>query len=211
MSDARQPRILISDDLDPAALEVFRRFGLEPEVRTGLKEDELCQAVREVDALLIRSATKVTRRVLEAASELRVVGRAGIGVDNVDLEAATERGVVVMNTPRGNATTTAELAIALLLALARHIPRADRLVLGGKWKAKGLVGTEVFGKTLGVVGLGRIGRLVAERGRGLGMKVVAYDPYLASDAPGAAVAGVELLDLDALLARADFLTLHVPL
>jgi D-3-phosphoglycerate dehydrogenase len=116
-----------------------------------------------------------------------------------------------MNTPRGNATTTAELAIALLLALARHIPRADRIVRSGKWKAKGLVGTEVFGKTLGVIGLGRIGRLVAERGRGLGMKVVAYDPYLASDAPGAAVAGVEHCELDALLARADFLTLHVPL
>jgi D-3-phosphoglycerate dehydrogenase len=140
-----------------------------------------------------------------------VVGRAGIGVDNVDLEAATERGVVVMNTPRGNATTTAELAIALLLSLARHIPRADRAVRAGKWKMKGLVGTEVFGKTLGVVGLGRIGRLVAERGRGLGMRVVAYDPYLAAGEGQAPVGGAELVELDALLARADFVTVHVPL
>ena len=207
----RQPRILVSDELDPSALEVFRRAGLEPEVRTGMKEDELVQAVRDIDALVVRSATKVTRRVIEAAPMLRVVGRAGIGVDNVDLEAATERGVVVMNTPRGNATTTAELAIALLLALARHIPRADRLVRAGKWKAKGLVGTEVFGKTLGVVGLGRIGRLVAERGRGLGMKVIAHDPYLSGEGAGSPVAGVELFELDALLARSDFVTLHVPL
>ncbi|MSR61046.1 MAG: phosphoglycerate dehydrogenase [Planctomycetes bacterium] len=211
MSDPRPPRILISDELDPAAIEVFRRAGFEPEVKTGMKEDELCQAIRGVDALVVRSATKVTRRVLEAADALRVVGRAGIGVDNVDLEAATERGVVVMNTPRGNATTTAELAIALLLALARHIPRADRLVRSGKWKAKGLVGTEVFGKTLGVIGLGRIGKLVAERGRGIGMKVVAYDPYLAGEGMASPMAGVELLELDALLTRADFLSVHVPL
>src|SRR5262245_23620960 len=211
MSEPRQPRILISDELDPAALEVLRRAGFEPEVRTGLKEDELCQLIKGVDALLIRSATKVTRRVIEAASELRVIGRAGIGVDNVDLEAATERGIVVMNTPRGNATTTAELAIALLLSLARHIPRADRLVRGGKWKAKGLVGTEVFGKTLGVIGLGRIGRLVAERGRGLGMKVVAHDPYLSGEGVASPVSGVELVELDALLERADFVSVHVPL
>lgn len=210
MPDTPQPRILISDELDPAALEVFRRAGFEPEIRTGLKEDQLIQAIAGVDALVVRSATKVTRRVLEAATSLRVVGRAGIGVDNVDLEAATERGVVVMNTPRGNATTTAELAVALLMALARHIPRADRLVRSGKWKAKGLVGTEITGKTLGVLGLGRIGRIVAERGRGLGMKVIAYDPYLATDG-ASPVPGVELVDKDALFARADFLTVHVPL
>src|SRR5262249_16772763 len=157
--------------------EIFRRAGLEPEVRTGLKEEELCEVIRGADALVVRSATKVTRRVLETAGALRVIGRAGIGVDNVDLDAATDRATLVMHPPRGNATTPAELAIALLVALARHIPRADRAVRGGKWKAKGLVGTEVFGKTLGVIGLGRIGRLVAERGRGLGMRVVAHDPY----------------------------------
>jgi D-3-phosphoglycerate dehydrogenase / 2-oxoglutarate reductase len=211
MNAPRPPRILISDELDPAAHEVFRRAGFEPEIRTGLKEEELCQALAGVDALVVRSATKVTRRVLEAAGTLRVIGRAGIGVDNVDLEAATERGIVVMNTPRGNATTTAELAIALLLALARHIPRADRLVRSGKWKAKGLVGTEVFGKTLGVIGLGRIGRLVAERGRGLSMKVIAHDPYLSGEGIASPVPGVELVELEALLERSDFVSVHVPL
>jgi D-3-phosphoglycerate dehydrogenase len=208
---ARPPRILVSDELDPAALEVFRRSGFEPEVRTGMSEDELCAAIAGVDALVVRSATKVTRKVIAASTDLRVVGRAGIGVDNVDLDAATERGIVVMNTPRGNATTTAELAIALLLALARHIPRADRLVRSGKWKAKGLVGTEIHGKTLGVIGLGRIGKLVAERGRGLGMKVVAHDPYLLAEGMTSPMAGVELLELDALLERADFISVHVPL
>lgn len=211
MNPAPPPRILVSDELDPSALAVFRRAGFAPDVRTGLKEAELCTAIRGYDALVVRSATKATRKVIEAADVLRVIGRAGIGVDNVDLEAATERGIVVMNTPRGNATTTAELAIALLLALARHIPRADRLVRAGQWKAKGLVGTEVFGKTLGVLGLGRIGRLVAERGRGLGMKVVAHDPYLSAEGLASPVPGVELLELDALLERSDFVSVHVPL
>ncbi|MEW6074342.1 MAG: phosphoglycerate dehydrogenase [Planctomycetota bacterium] len=206
-----QPRILICDELDPAAMEVFRRRGLEPAVRAGLNEDALVAAVGDVEALVVRSATRITRRVIEAAPRLRVVGRAGIGVDNIDCEAATERGVVVMNTPRGNATTTAELAIALLLALARHIPRADRMVRGGFWKKKPFVGTEITGKTLGVVGLGRIGRIVAERGRGLGMKVIAHDPYLDLAVAGPPVAAVEMTGLDDLLARADFVTLHVPL
>jgi len=209
--DDRQPRILICDELNPAAMEVFRRKGLEPEVRTGMKEAELIEAARDVDALVVRSATTISRPVLEAATRLRVVGRAGIGVDNIDLEAATERGVVVMNTPRGNATTTAELAIALMLSLARHIPRADRAVRNGDWKAKGLMGSEIAGKTLGVIGLGRIGRIVAERARGLGMKVVAHDPYLESDEPDGQVPGGELLGLDELLGRADFISLHVPL
>ena len=204
------PRILICDELSEAAMEVFRRRGLEPEVRTGLAGDALLDAVREVDAIVVRSATKITREVIESAAALRVVGRAGIGVDNIDLEAATERGVVVMNTPRGNAMTTAELAITLLLSVARHIPRADRMVRGGVWKKKDLVGSEVAGKVLGVIGLGRIGRLVAERGRGLGLKVCAHDPYfdVGGESP---VAGVELLSLDALLERSDFITLHVPL
>lgn len=207
-----EPRILICDELNAAALEVFRRRGLEPETRTGLTGDELVRAVADVDAIVVRSATKITRRVIEAAPRLRVIGRAGIGVDNIDAEAATERGVVVMNTPRGNATTTAELAIALLLSLARHVPEADRAVRAGQWKKKGLVGSEITGKVLGVVGLGRIGRIVAERGRGLGMKVVGHDPYLEPEAGGASpVPGVELLDLDTLLERSDFVTLHVPL
>lgn len=211
MSPAQAHRILVSDPLDEAALTVFREHGLEPTVRTGLPPEELLTAVADIEALVVRSGTKVTREVLEAAPNLRVVGRAGIGVDNVDCKAATERGVVVMNTPTGNATTTAEHAIALLVSLARHIPRADRCVRTGQWKAKKqLIGTELTGKTLGVVGFGRIGRLVAQRAQGLAMKVVAHDPYL-DPATGSGEPDIELLALDGLLARADFVTLHVPL
>lgn len=202
-------RILVCDELEPVALDLLRSRGFAPEVRTGLKEDELCRAVAGVHALVVRSATRVTRRVIQAADVLRVVGRAGVGVDNVDCDAATERGVVVMNTPTGNSTTTAELAIALLCSLARHVPRADRVVRGGSWKKTGLVGTEITGKTLGVVGLGRIGRIVADRARGLHMHVLAYDPFL--EGATSPVAGVELVPLDELLERADFVTLHVPL
>lgn len=211
MKDQRQPRILIADELAPVAMEVFRRRGLEPEVRTGLSPDALIEAAREVDAIVVRSASKITRQVIENATHLRVIGRAGIGVDNIDIHAATEHGVVVMNTPHGNATTTAELAVALMLGLARHLPQADRMVRSGVWKKKRLMGTEVAGKTLGVIGLGRIGRLVAERGRGLGMKVCGHDPYLEVEGVGTAVPGVELLELDTLLERADFVSLHVPL
>jgi len=209
--DTRQPRILVCDELNAAAMEVFRRRGFEPEVRTGLTEAQLIDAAADVDALVVRSATKITRPIVEAAQALRVIGRAGIGVDNIDVEAATERGVVVMNTPRGNAMTTAELAIALLLSLARHIPRAERTVRAGSWKKKGLVGTEISGKTLGVIGLGRIGRIVAERGRGLGMRVVGHDPYLDAGDGESPVPGVELLELETLLERSDFVSLHVPL
>ena len=204
-------RVLVSDPLDPAALEVFRSRGVETEVRTGLGEEELCRALAGVHALVVRSSTRVTPAVLEAADDLRVVGRAGIGVDNVDCDAATERGVVVMNTPTGNATTTAEHALALLVSLARHVPRADAAVRAGRWKQKkDLLGTELTGKTLGVVGLGRIGRLVAERAQGLRMQVVAHDPYLPAG-DGSPVPGVELLELRDLLARCDFVSLHVPL
>ncbi|MCZ6597559.1 MAG: NAD(P)-dependent oxidoreductase, partial [Planctomycetota bacterium] len=202
--------VLVCDDLHPAALDVFRARGLTPTVRTGMSEDELVEAVAGVEAVVVRSATKVTRRVIEAADALRVVGRAGIGVDNVDCDAATERGVVVMNTPTGNATTTAEHALALLFSLARHVPRADRLVRGGSWNKTGLTGIELSGKTLGIVGLGRIGRLVAERALGLRMQVCAFDPYLAEAGRDAPIGGVELLGLHELLRRADFLTLHVP-
>jgi D-3-phosphoglycerate dehydrogenase len=201
-------RILICDELSEAALAVFRQKGFEPEVRTGLSEDQLVAAVPGVHALVVRSATKVTRRVLEASDRLRVVGRAGVGVDNVDQDAATERGVVVMNTPTGNTVTTAELAIALVTSLARHVPRADALMKAGQWTKKGLTGTELTGKTLGVVGFGRIGRVVADRALGLRMHVLAHDPFLA---PGASVpSGVDVCDLETLLARADFVTLHVP-
>lgn len=201
-------RILICDELSNAALEVFRQKGFEPEVRVGMSEAELVAAVPGCHALVVRSATKITRRVIEASDRLRVVGRAGVGVDNVDCEAATERGVVVMNTPTGNTVTTAELAVALIVSLARHVSRADRLMKAGQWTKKGLTGTELTGKTLGVVGFGRIGRVVAERGLGLRMNVIAHDPFLASGS--ATIPGVELVDLERLLARADFVTLHVP-
>jgi D-3-phosphoglycerate dehydrogenase len=202
-------RVLICDELAPAALDILRERGLEPEVRVGLSEDELVKVVPGAHAIVVRSATRVTRRVIEAAGELRVIGRAGVGVDNVDTEAATERGVVVMNTPTGNTTSAAELSIALLLALARHLPRADRVVRSGSWSKKGLTGTEVAGKRLGVVGLGRIGRAVARRALGLEMTVAATDPFLQGDAPP--VPGVEVLDLDPLLATSDFVSLHLPL
>ena len=195
----RAERVLVCDDLAPEAYEVFRQHGFEPEPRTGLSEDELVKVVPGATALVVRSATRITRRVIEAAPHLRVIGRAGVGVDNIDLEAATDQGVVVMNAPTANTTTTAELAIALLCALARNIPQADRSVHAGSWKKKQLMGTELTGKTLGVVGLGRIGRVVATRARGLDMNVVAYDPYLSGER--SPVDGVELVELDDLLSR----------
>lgn len=206
-----ETRILICDELAPAALEILTRRGFEPAVRTGLKGDELLAAVRDVHAIIVRSATKITREVIEAANELRVIGRAGVGVDNVDTIAATERGVVVMNTPTGNTTTTGELAIALLFAISRHIAAGDRRVRSGSWSKQGLLGAELTGKRLGVIGLGRIGRVVAKRAMGLEMDVVGHDPYLMRTGAGSPLAGVELLDLDELLATSDFVSLHVPL
>jgi D-3-phosphoglycerate dehydrogenase len=173
-----------------------------------MKPAQLLEAIADADALIIRSATQVTAEVIAAGKQLAVVGRAGIGVDNVDVGAATARGIVVMNTPGGNTVTTAEHAIALLVALARHIPQATASMKSGKWDKKSFVGMELYNRTLGVIGLGNIGRIVAQRARGLGMKVVAYDPFLSADA--AAKLEVELLDLDSLLARSDALSVHVP-
>ena len=201
-------KVLIADPLNESALSVFREREIEPIIATGLSEDELIARIPEFDALVVRSATTVTRSIVEAGTNLKVIGRAGVGVDNVDCEAATERGVVVMNAPDGNTRTTAELAIALLVSLARHIPRADARTRSGTWSKKGLMGTELQGKTLGVVGLGRIGRTVAELGRGLGLEIVAHDPFVDNDN---APADVELGSLEEVLARADFVTLHVPL
>lgn len=211
MPSPSQTRILICDDIDPRALEILRARGFEPEVRTGMDEEALLGTLDGVHALVVRSATRITRRVIEAADALQVVGRAGVGVDNVDCDAATARGIVVMNTPTGNSTTTAELAIALLCSIARHIPRADRVTRSGSWSKKGLMGTELTGKTLGVVGLGRIGRIVAARAQGLAMEVVASDPFLSRTGVESPVRGVELVEIEDLLARADFVTLHVPL
>ncbi len=202
-------RVLVCDELSPEATEILERAGLAVETRLGLREPELTLAARGVHALLVRSATRITRGVIAAAPQLRVVGRAGVGVDNIDCEAATEHGVLVLNAPEGNTTTTAELALALLFALARRIPRADALVRSGGWSKSGLVGLELTGKTLGVVGLGRIGRALAQRARGLQMEVLASDPFLP---PGSrAPEGVSLVELEELLARAHFVSLHTPL
>ncbi len=209
--DDRSARILICDALSPAALEVFEKRGFKPEVETGMNEARLLERVADVDALIVRSATKITRAVIEHAPKLRVIGRAGVGVDNVDCDAATERGVVVMNTPTGNTTTTGELAIALLCSLARHIPRADRSTRSGSWAKKALTGVELTGKTLGIVGFGRIGRVVAERALGLKLKVLATDPFLQKEEAEAMLPGIEFVSFDEMLPRVDFVSLHVPL
>ncbi len=203
------PRVLISDQMDPKAAEIFRANGVEVDEKPGLTKDELKAIIGEYDGLAIRSATKVTADVLEAATNLKVIGRAGIGVDNVDIPAATARGVVVMNTPFGNSITTAEHAVALMFALARELPAADLSTQAGKWEKNRFMGVELTSKTLGLIGCGNIGSIVAERALGLRMKVVAYDPYLTPER--ALELGVEKVELDQLLARADFITLHTPL
>ncbi|MSO69580.1 MAG: phosphoglycerate dehydrogenase [Alphaproteobacteria bacterium] len=203
------PKVLIADQMSPRAAEMFRSRGIEVIERPGLKPDELKAALQGVDGLAVRSATKVTKDVMAACDRLTVVGRAGVGIDNVDLEAATARGIVVMNTPFGNSITTAEHAIALMMALARQLPEADRSTRAGKWEKNKFMGVELYGKTLGVIGCGNIGSIVAKLGIGLRMKVIAFDPYLSPER--AADLGVEKVTLDALLPRADFITLHVPL
>ncbi len=202
-------KVLISDSLSPRAAEIFRESGVEVDEKVGMKPEELIACIGEYDGLAIRSATKVTEAVLEAAKNLKVIGRAGIGVDNVDIPAATKRGIVVMNTPFGNTITTAEHAISLMFALARQIPAADASTKASKWEKSRFMGVEVTGKTLGIIGCGNIGSIVADRGVGLRMKVIVFDPFLTADR--AADLGVERVDLDALLARADFITLHTPL
>lgn len=205
------PKILIADKLSPLAVDVFRQRGLEADVVTGLSEDELVERIADYDGLAVRSATKATERVLEAGGKgkLQVVGRAGIGVDNIDIPAATANGVVVMNTPYGNAVTTAEHAIAMMFSLARQIPQANESTQAGKWEKSKFMGTELTGKTLGLIGCGNIGTIVAERAQGLKMKVVSYDPFLSLER--ARDLGIEKVELDDLLARADIITLHVPL
>src|SRR5271163_3409024 len=203
------PKVLISDNLSPAAVEIFRRRGIEVDLKPGLSPAELRAIVPAYDGLAIRSAPKVTRELLDTATNLKVIGRAGIGVDNVDIRSATARGVVVMNTPHGNTITTAEHAIAMMFALARQIPEASASTKAGRWEKNRFMGVELYGKTLGLVGCGNIGSIVADRAIGLHMKVVAYDPFLSQER--AADLGVDKVDLDELLARADFITLHTPL
>jgi D-3-phosphoglycerate dehydrogenase len=203
------PRVLISDALSPRAVEIFAERGVETDVMTGLSPDELKKIIGKYDGLAVRSATKVTKALLEHAVNLRVIGRAGIGVDNVDVPTATQRGIVVMNTPFGNSITTAEHAIALMFALARQLPAADRSTQAGKWEKARFMGVELTGKTLGVIGCGNIGSIVADRAIGIKMKVIAYDPFLSAER--AVALGVEKAELDELFARADFITLHTPL
>lgn len=204
-----KPKVLISDKMDPNAAKIFADRGCDVDVKTGLSPDELKAIIGEYEGLAIRSSTTVTPEILEAATNLKVIGRAGIGVDNVDIPAASGKGVVVMNTPFGNSITTAEHAIAMMMALARQIPDANTRTKAGEWPKSAFMGVEVTGKTLGLIGAGNIGAIVASRALGLKMKVVAYDPFLTEER--AVELGVEKVDLGALLSRADFITLHTPL
>ncbi|NQW10623.1 MAG: phosphoglycerate dehydrogenase [Alphaproteobacteria bacterium] len=203
------PKVLISDKLSEQAVAIFRSRGIEADFKPGLPADKLLDIIGGYDGLAIRSATKVTKAVLAKAGGLKVIGRAGIGVDNIDVPAATERGVVVMNTPYGNAITTAEHAIAMMFALARQIPQANASTQAGKWEKSAFMGVELTGKTLGLIGCGNIGSIVADRARGLRMKVLAYDPYLSE--PRATELGVRKVVLDELFAESDVITLHTPL
>ena len=203
------PKVLISDQMSPKAAEIFRARGVEVDEITDLSKDELIKIIGNYDGLAIRSSTKAVKDVIAAATNLKVIGRAGIGVDNVDIPAASAAGVVVMNTPFGNSITTAEHAIALMFALARQLPEADASTQAGKWEKNRFMGVELTAKTLGLIGAGNIGSIVADRALGLRMKVIAYDPFLTPER--AATLGIEKVTLDELLARAEFVTLHTPL
>ncbi len=202
-------KVLISDKMSPLAEEIFKARGLHVDYKPGMTPDELKACIGEYAGLAIRSDTKVKADILDAAVNLKVIGRAGIGVDNVDIPAATAKGVVVMNTPFGNSVTTAEHALAMMMALARDIPQASASTHAGKWEKSKFMGVELFGKTLGVIGCGNIGGYVAERALGLKMRVVAYDPFLTPER--ARDLGCEKVELDELFSRADFITLHTPL
>ena len=203
------PRVLIADQLSPAAVKIFADRGVEADTKVGLTKDELLKIIDQYDGLAVRSATKADKDVIAAAKRLKVIGRAGIGVDNVDIPAATAAGMVVMNTPFGNSITTAEHAIALIFALARQVPDANVSTQAGKWEKNRFMGVELYAKTLGIIGCGNIGGIVADRANGLKMKVIGYDPFLSPER--AVELGIEKVELDELLARADIITLHTPL
>ncbi|HUH03626.1 MAG TPA: phosphoglycerate dehydrogenase [Kofleriaceae bacterium] len=203
-------RVLISDSMSPLAAEILAASPrIEVDVRTGLTPGDLKSIIGDYHGLLVRSATKVTAEIIEAASQLEIIGRAGIGVDNIDIPAASRRGILVENAPSGNSVTTAEHAICLLLSLARHIPQATASMKASKWEKNKFEGSEIFGKTLGVIGLGNIGRIAADRAQGLHMKVIGHDPFIGKEA--AERLGVELVSVDELLERSDFITIHTPL
>jgi D-3-phosphoglycerate dehydrogenase len=203
------PKVLIADKLSPAAVAIFKERGVDIDNKPGMSKEELLACVDQYDGIAIRSATKITKEVIAAAKKLKVVARAGIGVDNVDIPAATAAGVIVMNTPFGNSITTAEHAISLMLALARELPAANASTQAGKWEKNRFMGVEITGKVLGLIGAGNIGSIVADRAKGLKMRVIAYDPFLSAER--AQDLGVEKVELADLLARADFITLHVPM
>ncbi len=203
------PKVLISDKMSPQATEIFKENKIEVDVKTGLSEDDLCKIIGEYDGLAVRSATTVTEKIIKSAKNLKVIGRAGIGVDNVDQKASTSNGVVVMNTPFGNSITTAEHSIAMLMSLARQIPAASASTHASKWEKTRFMGVEVANKTLGLIGCGNIGAIVADRAQGLKMKVIAFDPYLSSER--AKDINVEKVELDELFKRSDFISLHTPL
>jgi len=203
------PRVLIADKLSPAAVDIFKNRGVDFDIKVGLTKDELIAVIGDYDGIAIRSGAKLDKDVIAAAHKLQVIARAGIGVDNVDIPAATAKGVVVMNTPFGNSITTAEHAIAMMFALARQMPAADASTQAGKWEKNRFMGVELYAKTLGLIGAGNIGGIVADRAQGLKMKVIAYDPFLSPER--AVEMGVEKVELEDLLARADVITLHTPL
>jgi D-3-phosphoglycerate dehydrogenase len=206
---ADKPRILVADHIAASGVDLLQQHGeVEVTVAPGLSPDALLDAIPRYDGLIVRSATKVTADLIEAATSMKIIGRAGIGVDNIDVDAATRHGIIVMNTPEGNMNTAAEHTISMLLALSRFIPQASAEVKAGRWERQKFIGVEVVNKVLGVIGLGRIGSLVVRKAQGLGMQTVAYDPYIASDA--AQNLGVEILDLSEVLRRADYLTVHTP-
>ncbi len=202
-------KVLVSDSISSKGVEILKKSGLNVDVKTGLKPEELKALIGEYSALVIRSATKVTEEIIDAATNLKVIGRAGSGLDNVDKVAASKKGVVVMNTPGGNTITTAEHTIAMMFSIARRIPQANASMTAGKWEKKKFMGTELFNKTLGVLGLGKIGGEVAKRAIALGMNVIAYDPFLSVDR--ANKMGIEKGDLSEVLRKADFITVHTPL
>src|SRR5499425_1175656 len=203
-------KALLLDGIDPAGVEIIKQSNsIEPVVHDKISRDKLLSIVAEADAIIVRSGTSVDREVIEKAARLRVVGRAGVGVDNVDVDAATERGVLVMNSPGGSTTTTAEHTIAMLFALARNIPQAYKSLKARQWEKSKFKGVELAGKTLGVIGLGRIGSEVARKCQAMGMNVIAYDPYINPDAHLSS--GIELVEIERIFEQADFITVHVPL
>lgn len=202
-------KVLITDSLSYEAIEILKKAGIEVIVKTAQKPSELKEEIKNYEGIIIRSATKLSREIIESAEKLKVIGRAGVGLDNVDLETATKMGIIVMNTPLGNTVSTAEHTLTLMLALSRNIPSADSSMRAGKWERSKFMGVELYGKVLGIVGLGRIGKEVAKRAFGFGMKVIAYDPYLSQES--AKKIDVELVDYDYLLENSDYITFHVPL